>query len=422
MAPLKSLPMTAPLILILLATSIAPASQESRPIDENTQRVAVPEPSPEAIEYYRSGNLLWVVSQAVALAIPAVVLLTDLSVRIRNLAHRIGRKWLFVVLAYVLVYCLLTFAVQLPLAFYGGFVRQHAYGLSNQTFLKWLSNLLKARGLELGCAGLVLWVPYLLMTRSPRRWWLYTALLALPAMFFVAFIKPIWVDPLFNDFGPMTDKQLEAEILALANEAGIENGRVFEINMSADTKALNAYVTGLGSSKRIVLWDTLLAKLTPREVRVVMAHEMGHYVLNHVMLGLSAAFVGIVVALFLIDRAAAFLLGRYSRRLGFDQLSDIASLPLMVLLAQLVVFLMMPVGLAVSRHMEHEADRFALELTHDNHAAATAFACFQTENLSYPNPGFLYTLFRATHPSLAERIEFSNDYRPWNTGVVKREP
>ena len=218
----------------------------------------------------------------------------------------------------------------------------------------------------------------------------------------------------------MNDKQLEAQILALADEAGIEGGRVFEVDKSVDTNAVNAYVTGLGSTKRIVLWDTLLAKLDARQVRVVMAHEMGHYVLNHVMQGLLAGFCGIMVGLYLVYRAANFLLRRFKDRLGFDQLSDVASLPLILLLGQTVALLMMPIGLAFSRHLEHEADRFALELTHDNRAAATAFVRFQAENLSNPTPGPLYTLLRASHPSLAERIEFANDYRPWEQGEPLR--
>jgi Zn-dependent protease with chaperone function len=259
-----------------------------------------------------------------------------------------------------------------------------------------------------------------LIRRSPGRWWLYTAILSLPVMFFVMLVEPIWIDPLFNDFGPMHDKQLESGILALADQAGIQGGRVFEVNKSVDTNAVNAYVTGLASSKRIVLWDTMLAKLSPREVHVVMAHEMGHYVLNHVLQGLLLVFAGILLALFLIDRAATFLLGRYKDRLGFDQLSDVACLPLLLLLGQLAVLLLMPLGLAFSRHIEHEADRFALELTRDNRAAATAFVRLQNENLSNPRPGPLFMLLRASHPSLGERIEFANDYQPWEQGVPLR--
>ena len=411
--------MTAPFYLILLAAVAAPTSQENRSVDD-TQSVAVPEPSSQAMEYYRGGNLLWIAWQATDLAIPALVLATGLSAGLRNLARRIGRKWFFIVLIYFVLYAVLYWALQLPLAFYSGFVRPHAYGLSNQTFLKWLHDSLVAGAVGLAFGGLLIWLPYWLMDRSPRRWWLYTALLSLPVMFFVMLVEPIWVAPLFHRFEPLEDKQLEAQILALAGEAGIEGSRVFEVNMSVDTETVNAYVTGLGSSKRIVLWDTLLAKLSAREVRVVMAHEMGHYVLNHVVLGLLAGFCGILVALYLVRRAANVLLRRYKNRFGFDRLSDVASLPLLILLGQIVALAMMPAGLALSRHMEHEADRFALELSRDNHAAATAFVGLQRENLSNPRPGMLYTLLRASHPSLAERIEFANAYRPWEQGEPLR--
>ncbi len=238
-------------------------------------------------------------------------------------------------------------------------------------------------------------------------------------MFFVMLVEPIWIAPLYNRFGSMHDKKLEAEILELAAQAGIDGGRVFEVDKSADTNAVNAYVTGFWTSKRIVLWDTLLARLDARQVRVVMAHEMGHYVLHHVVLGLLAGFGGTLVALYLVHRLAAPLLRRFPHRFGFTQLSDIASLPLLALLAQAIVLLLMPLGLAFSRHLEHAADRFALDLTHDNYAAATAFVRLQSENLGNPRPGPLYMLWRASHPSLAQRIEFANDYRPWERSEPK---
>ena len=160
------------------------------------------------------------------------------------------------------------------------------------------------------------------------------------------FVEPIWIAPLYNRFGPMHDKKLEAEILDLAAQAGIEGGRVFEVDKSADTNAVNAYVTGFWSSKRIVLWDTLLAKLDARQVRVVMGHEMGHYVLHHVVQGTLAGFGGVLVAFYLIHRIANALVRRWPGHFGFDRLSDIASLPLLVVLVQAIALLMMPVGLA----------------------------------------------------------------------------
>src|SRR6202035_5193836 len=145
---------------------------------------------------------------------------------------------------------------------------------------------------------------------------------------FSALIAPVVIDPLFNEFGPMKDKRLEAKIDALAHRAGIEGGKIFVVDKSRDTKTVNAYVTGLFGTKRIVLWDTLLARLDEDEVLAVMGHEMGHYVLNHVAWGLSLASFVSLFLLFLVDRSGRSLIARFGPRFGFDKLSDVASVPL----------------------------------------------------------------------------------------------
>jgi len=165
-----------------------------------------------------------------------------------------------------------------------------------------------------------------------------------------------------------------------------------------------------------VLWDTLLEKLDEREVLFVMGHEMGHYVLGHV---LNLIVIGVLLALlclYAVHRTAGWLIARYRRRFGFDDLSDVASYPLLMLVISLVTLIVTPLLLTVTRWQEHEADRFGLELLRDNHSAATAFVKLQRENLAVPYPGTLYKLWRASHPVLGERIEFCNEYRPWETG------
>ena len=288
---------------------------------------------------------------------------------------------------YAALFLGLEFLINLPWRYCTGFVRLHAYGLSVESSGRWLGDGLKGLGVEVVGAGLFLWIPYLLMARSPRRWWLYTGLLALPFSAFSAFLAPIAVDPLFNDFGPMKDARLEARIDALARRAGIDGGKIFEVDKSRETTTVNAYVTGLGGTKRIVLWDTLLAKLDEDEVLVVMGHEMGHYVLNHVAMGLALSSVGTILALFLIHHAATRLIRKYRGRLGFDRLSDVASAPLILMLAQVTIFLGSPAINGLSRSMEHEADRFALEITRTSRAAATGFSKLQRDNLAIPYPG-----------------------------------
>jgi STE24 endopeptidase len=391
-------------------TSTPAASPESR-----AERVAVPEPTAQALSYYHSGNVLWVVGNVWDLLVPSLLLFAGLSARLRDWAVRRGRKWFFVIALYFAAFTVILFLVDLPLSYYQGFVRQHAYGLSNQTHGKWARD--EVTGLLVGIVGgvLFLWVPYLLLRKSPRRWWLYTGLLAIPFIVLVSLVQPIWIDPLFNRFGQMKDRALEADILRLAERAGIEGSRVFEVAKSEDTNAVNAYVTGFGSTKRIVLWDTILAKLDRDQLLVVMGHEMGHYVLGHVwklILSLSAL---IIVALYAVHRSSGWLIGRYRDRFGFSELSDVASLPLILVLFSLASLVVTPIALAAQRHFEHEADRFGLEITRDNYAAATAFVTLQQENLGVPRPGPLYKWWRASHPTLGERIDFSNDYRPWES-------
>src|SRR5215831_11748308 len=251
-----------------------------------TAPVPVPEPSEKALSYYRSGIVLWVVNVLWGLLIPALFLFTGFSARIRDWAKSIGRWWFFVIGLYFAIFMIINFVIDLPLSYYQGFVRQHAYGLSNQTLGKWFGDEIKGLLIGIVVGFLFLWVPYVLLKKSPRRWWFYLGLLAIPFLFLVILVQPIWIDPLFNKFGPMKNKELETKILALAERAGIEGGRVYEVAKSEDTNTVDAYVTGFSGTKRIVLWDTTLAKLNEDEILFVMGHEMGHYVMGHVWKGI----------------------------------------------------------------------------------------------------------------------------------------
>jgi Zn-dependent protease with chaperone function len=334
----------------------------------------------------------------------------------RDWSTRIGRKWFFVIAIYVAVFSILTFVIDLPRAYYEEFVRDHAYGLSNQTFQKWFSD--SVISLVVGIIGgtLFLWIPYLLLRKSPRRWWLYTGLAAVPFLLLMIVVKPVWIDPLFNTFGPMKDKTLETRILQLADRAGIAGSRVYEVDKSTDTNALNAYVTGIGATKRIVLWDTIIKRLDEPQLLFVMGHEMGHYVLGHMWKLVAMFAVVILLTLFGIHLTAGAVIARYRGRIGFESLGDIASLPLLLLLFNLGFLIASPFALAYNRHVEHEADRFGLEITRDNHSAAMAFVKLQQDNLANPRPHWLLKLLRANHPPLGERIDFCNSYRPWEQG------
>jgi len=383
--------------------------------------VEVPIPSEKALRFYSSGMWIWAFDLCWGLIVPAVIVFSGFSAVLRNLARRLGRWWFPSVGMYVVLYLGIVFLIDLPLFYYVGFVRQHAYGLSNQSLGKWLNDLLLSVGIEMTVGFAFAWVPYLLLVRAPRWWWLYTSLLSVPFLFATVLVKPVWIDPLFNDFGPMKNKELEQSILELASRAGIEGSRVFEVNKSIDTKALNAYVTGVLGSKRIVLWDTLIARLEEKELLVVMAHEMGHYVLGHVVRSILLSSFLTLTSLFLVDRLGRWVVARYSHYLRFETLADVASVPLLLFLIQVTMLFLTPAAMAYSRCQEHEADRFALDLTHTNHSAGTAFVKLQQENLGNPRPGLIHKIFRASHPSIGERIDFCNSYRPVASSVPLRD-
>jgi Zn-dependent protease with chaperone function len=399
------------------------APEDAPPIAEVVDErapVEVPAPSELAMAYYNSGMALWGFNQVWGLLLPAVLAFSGFSARLRDLAARLGRRvWFFTIGIYIVLYLVLVFLIELPIEYYQGFVRPHAYGLSNQTLAKWLKDSFLQLGIGAVVGFAVIWVPYLLMKRAPRRWWLYTSLASVPFVFFVVLVTPIWVAPLFNDFGPMKNKALEQSILELGGKAGIASSRVFEVNKSVDTKAVNAYVTGFMGTKRIVLWDTLLARLNEKEVLFVMAHEMGHYVLGHVVRSILLSFVVTLIGLYFVHVASGRLIDRFRDRLGFDRLSDVASVPLLLLLLQVASLFLGPAAMAYSRYQEHEADRFAIDLTHANHSGGTAFVKLQTENLGNPRPGWVFRVFRASHPSIGDRIDFCNSYHPEAAATVE---
>jgi STE24 endopeptidase len=386
-----------------------------------TAEVAVPEPSALAVRYHRSGNVLWAGATVLDLLLPAALLFTGLSARVRRVAERLagGRRFATIAL-YAVAYVLIQALVFLPLSWYAGYVRQHAYGLSTETAAAWLDDWAKALAISAVVAALLLWVPYWLLRIRPRRWWLWTGLLTAPLTVLAMIVVPVYIAPLFDDYGRMRDRALEQRIARLAARAGIPDSRIYEVRKSAETRQVNAYVTGFGGTKRIVLWDTLVDRLLPDEVEFVVGHEIGHFVLRHTLTIIVAATLLATLSLWVVHHVAGWLIARFRERFGFDRLDDVASMPLLALVGGVVILGSTPAALALSRWQEREADRFGLEITRDNNAAARAFVHLQLDNLAVPRTGLLFRLWRGSHPDLADRIEFANRYSPWLRGQPLR--
>lgn len=382
----------------------------------NASIVAVPVPGEKAVRRYHATVAVGIAAIIWNLLLPALFLFTGWSARIRSWAERQKQNWYFTFVLYGLAFGLLYFLVNLPLDYYASFVHPHNFDLTNQIFSRWLGNTLKSAAVVMVIGLAVGWIPFLVLKKSPRRWWLYLGLLVPPLLCVQLLIQPVLIDPLFHQFQPLPDKTLESKILAQAARAGIEGSRVYEANLSLDTRLDNAYVTGLFSTRRIVFWDTMVKDFNDDELLFILGHEMGHYVLHHVIKLAAFASLLAFLSLYVSYWLAGPVINRFKNRWGFDTLSDFAALPLIILAFQLSVLADLPAYMAFSRHLEHEADRFGLELTHNNHAAATAFVKLVQNGVYVYRPAPIIQFWYGSHPTPAERIEFCNQYRPWESG------
>jgi Zn-dependent protease with chaperone function len=308
-------------------------------------------------------------------------------------------------MVYVAFLAIVTAVLQFPLSYYSGFVVPHQFNLSNQTFGAWFTDELKelAIGLVIGC---VVGALALFAIRRFERWWLALALGSIPLTVLAIIVLPVFIDPLFNNFEPLTDRELAQKLLALADKAGIEGGRVYEVNKSKQTKTMNAYVTGIGPTKRIVMWDTLLSKMSHDEVLSVMGHEMGHYVLQHIWKSTAFGVVMTFIAMFITQR----IYDRDVRSRGLTR-GDPATLPLLLLIVSILTFLASPVINGYSRWQEHQSDVFSLEMTGLNEAMATAFIKLAEDSKVNPRPHPFIEFWRYSHPALGERVEFALGYK-----------
>lgn len=299
------------------------------------------------------------------------------------------------------------------------------YGLSIQGWASWGTDWGKQEILTLIGGTIVVAILYAIIRKSPRRWWLYFWLAVLPIAAFLIFLQPIVVDPLFHKFEPLQQKdpQLTAQLEKLAQHAGVDipPSRMYWMEASAKSNELNAYVTGLGSSKRIVVWDTTIAKMTTPQIVFVVGHEMGHYVLHHIPKGAAILAAGSFFAFLLGYACIGWMLRRWGEGWRIRGVDDWASLPALLLVLGILSVISEPISNAVSRHFEHQADQFGLEVTHgvtpnSGEVAAQSFETIGIVDLSDPRPSRIQIILTYDHPPLPQRIRFALTYDPWAHG------
>ncbi len=299
------------------------------------------------------------------------------------------------------------------------------YQQSIQGWASWLQDWLKGEGVEMAIAILLVWVLFAAMRKSPRNWWFWFWMAAVPLIILGAIIEPVIVEPLFFKFAPLENAQphLAASIEQMTIRAGapIPQSRILEMTASTKLKALNAYVSGMGASKRVVVWDTTIRSMSEDEVLFVTGHEMGHYVLGHVRQGILFSCAVLLFFLNLAYRDLHWLLGRWGKTWAIRGPDDLAALPVLLLLLSVFGFCFTPISNAFSRHLEHQADQYGLEVIHGlvpdaPVVAAHAFQILGEVDLEEPNPSPAVKFWFYNHPPLDERMRFAQTYDPWSQG------
>ncbi len=354
-------------------------------------------------DYSKIRNILFFLSTPFEWLFYLFILLLGLSNTFKKWAEHTTKFKFFQTAIYLIWLSILAFIATFPLS-YISYYFSKSYHISTQTFAGWMKDELIDFWINYGIMLIIVTVLYWLIQKSRKRWWLYAWFLSIPFTLFMMFLQPVVIDPLYNDFYPLKNKELEAKILAMADKANIPAEHVFEVNMSEKTNALNAYVNGIGANSRIVLWDTTLNRLTDEQILFIMAHEMGHYVEKHIYFGITGYLLLSLIGLYLTAKIMKYVVGKWGTALKLSTVHDIRSLPLFLLIISMLLFISSPLSNFVSRYQESRADQYAIEMTKNAGSGIETFQELTRAGLSQVNPPFLVKIFRYGHPTMLERI------------------
>lgn len=372
---------------------------------------------------YKTHTELYLFAMVFGIVVLWLLLKLRVAPAFRDLAQRASNNSFLQTLIFVPLLTLLIAAISLPIDIYEHHISR-AYGLSVQGWGSWIADWSKGEAVSLIITVLAVFALFRIIRKSPLRWWFYFWLLSLPFIILLIFVAPVILDPMFNKFEPLESKQpqLVSAIETVTHRGGLDipRDRMFEMEASEKVTTYNAFVTGIGATKRVVVWDNTARDMTVPEALFVFGHEMGHYVLNHIYKGL-AFFAGTMLVGFWLGRKIVLaMLARWGEAWHIRGVNDLAALPVLMLALSLLTLVGEPIGNAFSRHLEHQADIYGLEVTHglfDNNGevAASAFQRLGEKSYDYPTPNRLLVFWSYSHPSISDRIRFSLNYDPWHT-------
>lgn len=361
-----------------------------------------PEARARSDNYFEGKYWLQLWNALLSVAVLWLLLATRCSAAMRNLSERITRVKAAQTALYVLQFVALTWLISMPLGIYSDFFREHQYGLATQSFWPWFGEQLIGLALSLVLNSLALVAIYGVIRRAPRTWWLWGSGVALLFLMFVMLIGPVYIDPLFNTYKPLQEGAVKESILSLARANGVPVDNVYEFDASKQTTRVSANVSGFLGTAAVRLNDNLLKRASSPEIRSVMAHEIGHYALNHVYKMLMAYGILLVAGFAFVRWGFAWAQTRWGERWGVRGVGDTAGLPLFTAVFTVYFFLMTPVITTFIRTQETEADLYGLNAARE--ADGFAEVSLKLSEYRKVDPGPMEEFFLFDHPSAHSRI------------------
>ena len=371
-----------------------------------------PDRQQKAREYARIRRQLSLVGIGIAAIAILFIFWTGLDIALRDWLQPLSwqplRGWYpLQVLFYFLVLMLGYEVLTAPLAYYGGYVLPHRYGLSTMTLPAWLADLFKGLVLSLILEALAVEVIYVLLATQPQTWWLWTALILLFFTVIMANLAPVLILPIFYKFTPLPEGELTRRLLALADRAHTRVRGVFSMQMSRKTTAANAALMGLGNTRRIVLGDTMLDRYTPDEIEVVLAHELGHHVHHDLWKLIISQSILTLGGLYLVNLALHWAVDTQHFYL---RLADPATMPFLLLVTAVFGLVVMPISNGLSRAIEYQADEYALQTTKMVEAFKSAMTRLANQNLADIEPSPLIEFLFHDHPAISKRLKHADAF------------
>lgn len=366
--------------------------------------------------YFEGGYWLILYDALISIGIALLLLFTRVAAGLRSLAEFLPWRWLQTFVFFVL-FIALTTALTFPYTMYVGFTREHEFGLSNQTYDAWFSEYLTGGAVGLVMGGVFLTILYAIIRRAPNTWWLWGAGATSAFFAFSALIGPVFIAPLFNEYKPMRDGELKQEILSLARANGIPVNDVFEVDASKQTKRISANVQGFMGTTRISLNDNLLNRGTPAEVRAVMAHEMGHYVLGHINEMIAYAALLSLIAFAIAHFGFQALHGVFGGLWGIRDITDPAGFAVISMLLSIIGFIGTPITNTMIRTNEAEADIYGLNAAREPDGFATIALKLAEYRKLDPTKWEEFVFY--DHPSGRSRVSMAMH---WKAENLPKEP